>query len=73
MPREVMDTEEAAKYLSLHPESLRLFARRGKVPAAKLGRHWRFRKVELDAWLAAGGDLAGAAQGQLGFREGDAR
>jgi excisionase family DNA binding protein len=55
--KEVMDIQEAAEYLGLHPETLRDKARTRALPAAKLGRRWRFRKVELDDWLARGGTL----------------
>lgn len=57
VPKEIMDIREAAEYLGLHPETLRDKARTRALPAAKLGRRWRFRKVELDDWLARGGTL----------------
>lgn len=57
MAREIMDISEAAEYLGLHPETLRDKARAGALPAAKLGRRWRFRKADLDEWLSRGGTL----------------
>ena len=65
MAREIMDILEAADYLGVHPETLRDKARSRTVPAAKLGRRWRFRKVDLDDWLARGGTLQAGQQPRL--------
>jgi len=52
---DVLTVEQAAEYLQLNPETVRRAARRGRIPAARIGRRWRFRKTALDRWLAAGG------------------
>jgi excisionase family DNA binding protein len=57
MATEIMTTKQAADYLHLHPESIKRKAREGELPAAKVGRGWRFRKVDLDLWLSNGGTL----------------
>ena len=44
---EVLTAEEAAKYLRIHPYTLRRLTRAGKVPGFKIGGQWRFRKEEL--------------------------
>jgi excisionase family DNA binding protein len=31
--------------------SLYKLAQDGKVPGQKVGKHWRFHKVSIDAWL----------------------
>lgn len=54
---EVLTSAQAAEYLQLAPATLKRMAREGRVPAAKVGRQWRFRKADLDRWLALGGDL----------------
>ena len=51
----VMTTREAAEYLRTSEDSIKRFARAGRIPAAKLGRAWRFVKDDLDRWLAGGG------------------
>lgn len=35
----------------MHPKTLQRMARKGKLPAHKIGRFWYFRASELDAWL----------------------
>ncbi len=46
-------TEEAAKYLGVHPETVRRWGREGTIPAAKLGNRggFRFEREELDRFL----------------------
>lgn len=53
-----MTLEQTAEYLHLHPVTLRNKARKGEVPALKLGGQWRFVRGQLDAWLRQQGDLA---------------
>lgn len=47
----MMSIFEAAKYLGVSAFSLRKMARERKIPAGKIGRQWRFRKEDLDAFL----------------------
>lgn len=54
---DVMTTEEASAYLRLSVQTIKQRAREGRMPAAKVGRTWRFLKSELDRWLAGGADL----------------
>ena len=56
MAQDVMTAEQAAEFLQTSRDTVLRKARAGTLPAAKLGREWRFRKTDLDAWLAAGGD-----------------
>jgi hypothetical protein len=42
-PDRLLDAEEKAKQVGLHPESLVRMAREGRIPGArKVGREWRF-------------------------------
>ena len=47
----LLDTEEAARLLRMHPRTLRTKARRGSIPAVQVGRRWRFRASTLDRRL----------------------
>ena len=56
MATDIMTTSEASRYLKVGIETLKRRAREGRIPAAKVGRSWRFVKHDLDEWLSAGGD-----------------
>jgi excisionase family DNA binding protein len=40
--------EDVAAYLKLQPETIRSMARRGELPAIKLGKVWRFHKFAIN-------------------------
>ena len=42
---------EAARLLKVHPKTLQRMARRGQIPAHRIGDLWRFRASEIDAWF----------------------
>ena len=48
---ETIDVETAAKLLHLHPKRVQALARDGKLPAARVGRKWLFRRSEIEAML----------------------
>ena len=48
---EVLTIDELALYLKLSKSSLYKLAQKGKVPGQKVGKHWRFHKDAVDAWL----------------------
>lgn len=47
---------EAAKYLGIKPVTLRSWIRNpnNEVPAHKIGRFWKFKRSEIDAWVQSG-------------------
>ena len=48
-----MTTEEVSEYLKLPVETLYKHARSRKIPATKIGKHWRFSRDEIDRWVAS--------------------
>lgn len=46
-----LDTDEAAKYLSITPNALRILVHRARVVTYKLGRRLRFKKADLNSLL----------------------
>lgn len=48
---EILTIEELAGYLKISKSTLYKLVREGKIPAQKVGRHWRFRKEAIDRWL----------------------
>jgi excisionase family DNA binding protein len=51
MENDIMTLEEVAAYLKLKPQTIYTWAQEKKIPAAKLGKEWRFKKSILDAWF----------------------
>jgi excisionase family DNA binding protein len=47
----LLDSEEAAALLKIHPKTLQKMARRGEVVAIQIGKLWRFRVSALNDWL----------------------
>lgn len=48
----VMTIDEVAAYLRIPRASVYKLAQKGKIPAQKVGRHWRFRRETIDQWLS---------------------
>ena len=44
---------EAAAWLQIHQKTAIRLAREGSVPALRLGKHWRFRRSDLELWAAS--------------------
>jgi len=47
----LLTSEEASRVLKIHPKALERMAKRGEVPALKVGKFWRYRVSVLDAWI----------------------
>ena len=47
----IMTLEEVAEYLRVKPQTIYTWAQEKKIPAAKLGKEWRFRKSMVDKWF----------------------
>ena len=45
-----LNAKEAAAFLGGHVETIRRLARRGDIPAYKIGKDWRFRREALLRW-----------------------
>lgn len=52
---EVMTIEQLAKYLQIAKSTLYKLSQEGRIPAQKVGKHWRFHRDAIDAWLANSG------------------
>ena len=47
--------DEAAAYLGVKPVTIRDWIRKEKgIPAHKIGKQWKFKISELDAWVKSG-------------------
>ena len=45
--KEVLTLREAAEFFKIHPNTLRLWLRQGKIKGSKIGRKWVFLKDDL--------------------------
>jgi len=46
-----LTTEEVLEYLQVNLRTVYRLVKAGKLPAVRVGRQWRFRKRDIDAWL----------------------
>jgi excisionase family DNA binding protein len=51
LQNDVLKLQEASAFLRCHSKTLRLMAVDGKVPAKRVGRHWRFSRKRLQEWI----------------------
>lgn len=49
---EILTLEEVAAYLKAGKRTVYRLAQKGEIPSFKLGGTWRFRRSELDSWIA---------------------
>jgi excisionase family DNA binding protein len=46
-----LTTDEVLAYLQVNLRTVYRLIKAGKIPAVRVGRQWRFRKRDIDAWL----------------------
>ena len=63
-----LTTEEVQTWLRIDKRTLYRMAMTGRIPAVRVGRQWRFRKIDIDVWLHTQGSsrLAPSAVALLG-------
>ena len=47
----LLDDKQAGEMLGLHPKTVQRLARRGEIPAVRIGRYWRYRASALNHWI----------------------
>lgn len=67
-----LTTEEVLEYLHVNLRTVYRLIKAGKIPAVRVGRQWRFRKVDLDVWLN-GQRTAPFPEGAAGTQTGETR
>ncbi len=48
-----LTTQEVLEYLHVNLRTIYRLIKADKIPAARVGRQWRFRKRDIDAWLSS--------------------
>jgi excisionase family DNA binding protein len=67
-----LTTDEVLEYLQVNLRTVYRLIKAGKIPAVRVGRQWRFRKRDIDAWLdkerprATGGGRRSAGSAETG-------
>jgi excisionase family DNA binding protein len=47
----LMDIKQVAAYLQITEATAYNWAQNGRLPGIKIGRIWRFRREDIEAWL----------------------
>jgi excisionase family DNA binding protein len=71
-----LTTEEVLEYLQVNLRTVYRLIKAGKIPAVRVGRQWRFRKRDIDAWLDTQrprGDRTPSASDRPAARDGRSR
>lgn len=51
IPEPLLDSDEAAAIMRIHPKTLQKLARRGVIRAVQIGKVWRFRASVIEEWI----------------------
>ena len=49
-----LSIEEIAEHIQIHKDTIRIWIRKGEIPAHKIGKQWRFKISEIDTWVSSG-------------------
>lgn len=58
MDKEILDVEGAALILGVSSTTIYTLARKGEIPATRVGREWRFARSNLIQWVVNGSQAA---------------
>jgi len=47
----LLNSQQVGEILGMHPKVVERMAKRGDVPALKVGKFWRYRASALDGWI----------------------
>lgn len=51
MPAEILTIPEVAKLLKVAEKTIYTMVQKAQLPAFKVRGQWRFKRVDLDAWM----------------------
>jgi excisionase family DNA binding protein len=46
----LLSPAQAGTWLGVHEKTAISMARGGELPALRIGKHWRFRRTDLESW-----------------------
>lgn len=50
-----LSVEEIAAHLGISKETVYRWLEKGRIPAHRVGKLWKFKPTEVDAWVRSGG------------------
>jgi excisionase family DNA binding protein len=50
-----LSVEEIAEYLGISKDTVYAWISKKNMPAHRMGRFWKFQRVEVDRWVTSGG------------------
>ena len=50
-----LSVEEICKYLGVSKDTVYRWIDKHSMPAHRMGRLWKFKRIQVDAWVEAGG------------------
>jgi excisionase family DNA binding protein len=53
MPDEILTLPEVAQLLKVANKTVYTMAQQGELPSFKVRGQWRFRRMDIDAWMAS--------------------
>ncbi len=53
-PEPWVGTKEVAQHLGITLETMRVWIKNEKIPCYRVGKLWKFRISEVDAWVLSG-------------------
>lgn len=51
LPERLLDSDEAASIMNIHPKTLQKLARKGVLRGVHVGKLWRFRASAIEEWI----------------------
>jgi excisionase family DNA binding protein len=51
LPEPLLAADRASAILGIHPKTLQRMARKGEIRGIHVGKLWRFRASEIEAWI----------------------
>jgi excisionase family DNA binding protein len=64
-PGEVMTVKDVAAYLACHVSTIHRLLERRQIPGFRVGWRWRFRRADIDQWIAERQEGPAALIGKL--------
>lgn len=56
-----MGIDSASQYLDVNKDTIRNWIKKTDIPAHRVGKLWKFKKLELDEWIKSGRSAIGGS------------